>query len=90
MITVLSSGRLKCPAASAVMWDVVTNVDVPVLVLAGDDDRVDPPATLAEHLLPRIPTATMELVTGTGHLAPLEVPDQVSGHVERFVAEVTP
>lgn len=70
--------------------DVVTNVDVPVLVLAGDDDRVDPPATLAEHLLPRIPTATIQLLTGTGHLAPLEVPDQVSGHVERFVAEVAP
>ena len=69
--------------------DVVTNVDVPVLVLAGADDRVDPPATLATHLLPRIPTATVQLLTGTGHLAPLEVPDQVSGYVERFVAGVT-
>ena len=69
--------------------DVVTNIDVPVLVLAGADDRVDPPATLAEHLLPRIPTATMQLLTGTGHLAPLEVPDQVSGYVEGLVAEVT-
>ena len=69
--------------------DVVTNIDVPVLVLAGADDRVDPPATLATHLLPRIPTATVQLLTGTGHLAPLEVPDQVSGYVEGFVAEVT-
>jgi pimeloyl-ACP methyl ester carboxylesterase len=68
--------------------DEVTNIDVPVLVLAGDDDRVDPPDTLAAHLLPRIPTATMQLLTGTGHLAPLEVPDQISGYVERFVAGV--
>ncbi|KAA0097954.1 alpha/beta fold hydrolase [Mycolicibacterium sp. P1-18] len=65
--------------------DAVANIDVPVLVLAGDDDRVDPPATLATHLLPRIPTATMDVLVGTGHLSPLEVPDQVSGYVNRFV-----
>lgn len=69
--------------------DAVTNIDVPVLVLAGDDDRVDPPATLAAHLLPRIPTATIQLLTGTGHLSPLEVPEQVSGHIDRFVAGLT-
>jgi hypothetical protein len=31
----------------------------------------------------------MQLLTGTGHLAPLEVPDQVSGYVDRFVDGVT-
>lgn len=68
--------------------DAVTNIDVPVVVLAGDDDHVDPPATLATNLIPRIPSAVLHLLTGTGHLSPLEVPEQVSAHIERFVAEL--
>lgn len=68
--------------------DAVTNIEVPVLVLAGSDDQVDPPATLQAHLLPRIPTARIRLLTDTGHLSPLEVPDQVAAHIERFVMEL--
>lgn len=69
--------------------DVVRNIEVPVMVLAGDDDRVDPPATLASHLIPRIPNAELQVLTRTGHLSPLEVPEQVSAHIERFMAEVS-
>jgi pimeloyl-ACP methyl ester carboxylesterase len=68
--------------------DAVTNIEVPVLVLAGEDDRVDPPATLAAHLIPRIPTAELRVLPRTGHLSPLEVPEKVSAHIERFVTEV--
>jgi len=68
--------------------DMVANIDVPVLVLAGSDDRVDPPAILKAHLLPRIPGATIQLLIGTGHLSPLEVPDQVAAHIEGFVTEL--
>lgn len=65
---------------------VVGAIDVPVLVLAGDHDKVDPPEVLRAHLLPRIPTATLTELHGTGHLSPLEVPDQVAAHVADFVA----
>lgn len=68
--------------------NTVTDIEVPVLVLAGDDDHVDLPDTLAAHLMPRIPTAELQLLTRTGHLSPLEVPEQVSAHIERFMAEV--
>ena len=65
----------------------VAGIDVPVLVLAGDHDRVDPPAALAEHLLPRIPTASMSVLEDTGHLSPLEAPDQIARHITTFVAK---
>ncbi|MFI6254014.1 alpha/beta fold hydrolase, partial [Streptomyces sp. NPDC051016] len=63
-------------------------IDVPVLVLAGSHDKVDPPAVLADHLLPLIPTATLTVLKNTGHLSPLEVPDQVAAHVGAFIAQL--
>ncbi|MFF4731230.1 alpha/beta fold hydrolase [Streptomyces mirabilis] len=68
--------------------DVVGAIDVPVLVLAGSHDKVDPPQVLREHLLPKIPTADLVGLDGTGHLSPLEVPDQVASHITAFVTEL--
>jgi pimeloyl-ACP methyl ester carboxylesterase len=67
----------------------LSDVDIPVLVLAGDHDRVDPPGVLAEHLLPLMPHARMTVLEDTGHLSPLEVPDQVASHITRFTAQLT-
>lgn len=63
-------------------------IDVPVLVLAGSHDKVDPPTVLADHLLPLIPTASLTVLKDTGHLSPLEVPDQVATHIGAFVARM--
>ncbi|MFF7356972.1 MULTISPECIES: alpha/beta fold hydrolase [Streptomyces] len=59
---------------------------MPVLVLAGGHGKVDPPTVVTDHLLPLIPTASLTVLEGTGRLSPLEVPDQVAGHVGAFVA----
>jgi pimeloyl-ACP methyl ester carboxylesterase len=61
-------------------------IEVPVLVLAGQHDRVDPPETLEANLLPVIRTAHMTVIEGTGHLSPLEVPKQIANHIDEFVA----
>ncbi|QMU69807.1 alpha/beta fold hydrolase [Streptacidiphilus sp. P02-A3a] len=68
---------------------VVGSIDVPVLVLVGSHDQVDPPQLLREHLLPLIPTATAAELHHTGHLSPLEVPDQVAAHISAFVAGIS-
>jgi pimeloyl-ACP methyl ester carboxylesterase len=64
------------------------DVDIPVLVLAGDHDRVEPPGVLADHLLPLIAHASMTLLEDAGHLSPLEVSDQVARHVMTFTAQL--
>jgi pimeloyl-ACP methyl ester carboxylesterase len=61
-------------------------IGVPVHVVAGRYDLVDPPASLEANLLPVIPEARMTVVDGTGHLSPLEVPDQIANEIDQFVA----
>lgn len=61
-------------------------IKVPVQVLAGRHDMVDPPASLEANLLPVIPGARMTVLDGTGHLSPLEIPDRIANEIDRFVA----
>ncbi len=65
-------------------------IEVPVQVLAGQHDRVEPPAVLEANLLPAIPGARMTVIEGTGHLSPLEVPGQVADQLGQFVARLVP
>ncbi|MGW1073023.1 alpha/beta fold hydrolase [Streptomyces sp. NPDC002537] len=64
-----------------------TTIDVPVLVLAGEHDRVEPPQILRSHLVPSIPHARLEVVAGSGHLLPLEAPEAVAAALEDFAGE---
>jgi pimeloyl-ACP methyl ester carboxylesterase len=82
--------RLAWPRRG-IMQDVSAGVDdikAPVLVLAGSHDKVEPPQLLTDHLLPLLPTASLTVLEGTGHLSPLEVPDQVAAHISAFVAQL--
>src|SRR4029077_11358007 len=66
--------------------EAAARIKVPVQVLAGRHDLVDPPASLEADLLPVIPGARMTVLEGTGHLSPLEVPDQIANEIDQFVA----
>jgi pimeloyl-ACP methyl ester carboxylesterase len=68
--------------------DAAGLIKVPVQVLAGRHDLVDPPASLEANLLPVIPGARMTVLDGTGHLSPLEVPEQVANEIDQFVASM--
>jgi pimeloyl-ACP methyl ester carboxylesterase len=63
-------------------------IDVPVQVLAGRQDRVDPPESLEANLLPFIPGARMTILEGTGHLSPLEVPEQIATELDQLTSLV--
>jgi pimeloyl-ACP methyl ester carboxylesterase len=64
----------------------VAAIDVPVVVIAGEQDQVDHVDTLRQELLPRIAGAQMHVLRGTGHLSPLEVPDALAALIRTFVA----
>ncbi|KPI00090.1 hypothetical protein OV450_0862 [Actinobacteria bacterium OV450] len=58
--------------------DAAQAINVPVTVLVGGKDAVEPPHLLRDHLLPYIPHAEMSIVPGVGHLLPLEAPDELT------------
>ena len=62
-------------------------IDVPVLVLVGDEDRLTPPAD-AEAMAAALPNARLTRIAGAGHLAPLERPDAVAAELLAFLEEV--
>lgn len=65
-------------------WDRLGEVDIPVLVMAGESsDTITP--ELAREQAARFPRAGLEIVPGTGHFLPMERPDVVADRVRRFV-----
>ena len=64
-------------------------IAVPTLLIAGDEDSNAPLKTMA-RMAETIPGARLEVLAGTGHLAPLECPDRYADIVRRFLAELPP
>jgi pimeloyl-ACP methyl ester carboxylesterase len=63
-------------------------IDVPVVVLAGRQDKVESLESLRSNLLPFIPDAAMTILEGTGHLSPLEVPRQIARELGSLINRV--
>jgi len=65
------------------------NIDVPTLILVGNEDRITPPA-LSGELASLIPEARFEVIASAGHLANLEQPGAFNSAVDRFLAVTDP
>ncbi|WP_158817459.1 alpha/beta fold hydrolase [Methylocapsa sp. S129] len=73
----------------------VAAINVPTIVIAGELDRVDSVDLIKTELLSRIPHATLHVLSGTGHLSPLESPQEIARLIGEFVkaraaSEATP
>lgn len=77
--------------AYAMAEDVVIearNITVPVLVIGGELDKVEPIERLEGKVLGNISGAELVVIKGSGHLLPVEVPEQVASHIGEFVRKV--
>lgn len=68
--------------------EAVASINVPTIVISGELDQVDPVGTLQTELLPRIPHASMQIIPETGHLSPLEAPNELAKIIAAFVAGI--
>lgn len=64
--------------------DVLRSVDVPTLIVRGEQDSLIPPEE-ADALVSLMPKAELVVLSGAGHLPPLEVPDLFTGAVARWL-----
>ena len=66
--------------------DRLAEIDVPVLVVHGEEDpSIDP--SRAEPMLAELPDARMELIPKAGHTSTLEAPDRVNEAITSFLDE---
>jgi pimeloyl-ACP methyl ester carboxylesterase len=78
---------------SAIAEDVSTSIDtidVPVLVLVGEHDLVEPVGFLQETVARHIPNAQLRVIQGSGHLLPLEAPEEVAAQIRAFIEDASP
>jgi len=76
-------GMAARPSSEAVLPDI----DVPMLVLAGDQDQIIPLAR-AEGLAAAIPNATLSVIHNAGHMPMLERPEATTTALRNFLGTV--
>jgi pimeloyl-ACP methyl ester carboxylesterase len=64
----------------------LSTLDVPTLVVIGEDDHPDFHA-IAEHLAREIPHAELVLVPGAGHLVGVDQPEELNALLLEFLSE---
>lgn len=65
----------------------LTQVNVPVLIIAGERDTFTP-GSLSTHMAEQIPGADLLMVRGGTHVAPIEQPELVGDRIKSFLARV--
>jgi 3-oxoadipate enol-lactonase len=76
---------------AAAVWladqrDRVAAIDVPALILVGEEDRITP-IGLSEELQALIPESELEVIDKAGHLANLEQPQAFNSAIESFLSQ---
>ncbi|KAH6641936.1 Alpha/Beta hydrolase protein [Chaetomium tenue] len=64
---------------------VINNISLPVLILAGENDVVETLERVKLEVCSRFPGAILEVLHGSGHLSPLEVPEVVANRLLTFL-----
>ena len=82
-----AAAKLAWPTSAAYedISERIKDINVPTLILAGDQDRQDPLHQQLE-VIPRIPGARLEVVRESGHLSPIDQPGQLADAIRAFLA----
>jgi pimeloyl-ACP methyl ester carboxylesterase len=69
--------------------ETASSLDVPALVIVGEEDVLTPPSE-AEQLAELLPIAQLVRIPGAGHLTPLEQPARVNEELMVFLSRTAP
>jgi pimeloyl-ACP methyl ester carboxylesterase len=73
--------------AAADLREVLPHIDVPTLLLAGEED-VRAPLEVAESLHAAIPGSRLVVLPGVGHASPVQAPDRFNAELRAFLRTV--
>lgn len=80
-------GALEAMMARPDSTPTLSTIDVPTLIVVGEDDTVTPPAE-AQRMHEEIAGSRLELIAGAGHLSSLERPAAVNHVLSEFLARL--
>lgn len=75
-----------CEALAAAVEPDFSSIDVPILLLTGDEDKVSPVA-VNDELLSIYPNAQKHVLDGVGHWHSLEDPSAVTNRLQEFLTK---
>ncbi|MDX3697456.1 alpha/beta fold hydrolase [Streptomyces europaeiscabiei] len=75
-----------CEALAAAEEPDFTGIKAPVLLLTGSDDKTSPPA-VNDDIFALLPKARLHIIEGIGHWHTLEAPEDVTRHLQEFLAQ---
>ncbi|WP_260286979.1 alpha/beta fold hydrolase [Peribacillus aracenensis] len=76
--------QLKAVMTRSDQRPILPAIECPTMILAGGEDRVCP-LHMSEYLTENIPTASLKIVSHSGHLSPLEQPEKVSAALRKWL-----
>jgi 3-oxoadipate enol-lactonase len=81
------AGALEAMMGRPDSTTVLPRIDVPTLILCGDEDVLTPPAD-SQAMHAAIPGSRLEVIKGAGHLSNIERPAQFSAGLASFLASL--
>ena len=66
--------------------DAASDVTIPVLLLAGEEDEATPPQ-MSEELASLLPDARFQILTGCAHVPPLQMPEAFLSAINEFIRQ---
>lgn len=66
------------------VYDELHNIKIPTLIIVGQHDVATPPDR-SERMHAAVPDSRLVVIPATGHMAPVEAPDEVSAALEAFL-----
>jgi pimeloyl-ACP methyl ester carboxylesterase len=78
------AGAQRAMAARPDSSDLLATLDIPTLVIVGEQDALTPPAE-ADKMAAALPQAQLVRISGAGHLSPLEQPEAVNQAIKTFM-----
>ncbi len=81
------ASALRGMAARASAFDLLPQIDVPTLIVVGEQDVLTPPAD-SEAMAKAIPGSTLVKIPEAGHLSNLEQPEAFNRNLQEFLAKV--
>lgn len=79
----------RAMAARPESFDTLAGLDVPALVVVGDEDTLSPPSD-AQAMADILPAGRLIRLPAAGHLTPVETPDDFNRVMRDFLASLAP